>query len=53
MFENKKILILGFARSGSETAKILINRNNKVILNDYENNLVKVGIKDLIPFACL
>lgn len=34
MFENKKILILGFARSGSETAKILINRNNKVILND-------------------
>ena len=25
----------------------------KVILNDYENNLVKVGIKALIPFACL
>ena len=25
----------------------------KVILNDYENNLVKVGIKDLIPFACI
>ena len=25
----------------------------KVILNDYENNMVKVGIKDLIPFACL
>ena len=34
MFENKKILILGFARSGYETAKILINRNNTVILND-------------------
>ena len=25
----------------------------KVILNDYENKLVKVGIKDLLPFACL
>ena len=25
----------------------------KVILNDYGNNIVKVGIKDLIPFACL
>ena len=34
MFENKKILILGFARSGYEAAKILIKRNNKVILND-------------------
>lgn len=25
----------------------------KVILNDYDNNLIKVGIKDLLPFACL
>ena len=25
----------------------------KVILNDDDNNLVKVGIKDLIPFACM
>lgn len=25
----------------------------KVILNDYENNLIKVGIKDLLPFACI
>lgn len=25
----------------------------KVILNDYENNLIKVSIKDLIPFACV
>ncbi|MBQ8966945.1 cytidine deaminase [Ruminococcus sp.] len=25
----------------------------KVILNDNENNVVKVGIKDLLPFACL
>lgn len=25
----------------------------KVILNDYDHNLVKVGIKDLLPFACI
>ena len=25
----------------------------KVIINDYDKNLVKVGIKDLLPFACL
>ena len=34
MFTNKKILILGFARSGYEAAKLLINRGNEVILND-------------------
>lgn len=34
MFENKKILILGLARSGYEAAKVLVNRGNKVILND-------------------
>ena len=34
MFENKKILILGMARSGYEAAKVLIEKNNKVILND-------------------
>jgi len=34
MFENKKIVILGFARSGYEAAKFLIKRNNEVILND-------------------
>ena len=28
MFENKKILILGFARSGYEAAKFLSKRNN-------------------------
>ena len=26
--------------------------NIKVILNDDDNHLVKVGIKDLLPFAC-
>ena len=34
MFENKKILILGMARSGYEAAKVLIKRGNTVILND-------------------
>ena len=34
MFENKKILILGFARSGYEAAKVRIKRGNDVYLND-------------------
>ena len=34
MFEHKKIFILGFARSGYEAAKFLIQRENEVILND-------------------
>ena len=34
MFENQKILILGFARSGYEAAKVLIQRGNEVVLNE-------------------
>ena len=34
MFQNKKILILGMARSGYQAAKILIHRGNDVTLND-------------------
>ncbi|MBR2828141.1 MAG: UDP-N-acetylmuramoyl-L-alanine--D-glutamate ligase [Bacilli bacterium] len=34
MFQNNKILILGFARSGYSAAKVLIKRGNIVILND-------------------
>lgn len=34
MFENKKVFILGLARSGYQAAKILIDRGNEVILND-------------------
>lgn len=37
MFEEKKIFILGMARSGYEAAKLLINRNNKVFLNDFKD----------------
>ena len=34
MFENKKILVLGMARSGYEAAKYLVKHGNTVILND-------------------
>lgn len=34
MFENKKIFILGMARSGYEAAKLLSQHNNKIIIND-------------------
>ena len=34
MYENKKIFILGFARSGYEAAKVLIARGNQVLIND-------------------
>lgn len=53
MFENKKILILGFARSGYEAAKLLRSRNNDVTLTDMKvdhdkekiNELKKLGVK--------
>ena len=55
MFENKKILILGFARSGYAAAKFLIQRGNEVILNDGKSEdkvdadqvdeLKKLGVK--------
>lgn len=55
MFENKKVLILGFARSGYEASKFLAKRGNEIILNDgkelqdsdkerYEE-LVNLGVK--------
>ena len=49
MFENQKILILGFARSGYEAAKVLIQRGNKIILNDNkkEEDLDPLKIKEL------
>ena len=55
MFNNKKILILGMARSGVAAAKELIKRNNQVIINDIKeekehdessiNELKKLGCK--------
>ena len=47
MFENQKILILGFARSGYEAAKLLIKRGNKVILNDLKEEQDEEKVKEL------
>lgn len=47
MFENKKIFVLGMARSGYEVAKLLANRNNKVILNDIKKEQDIKHIQDL------
>ena len=49
MFKNKKILILGFARSGYEAAKVLIKRDNEVYLNDYrpESNMNSDQVEEL------
>lgn len=55
MFKNKKIFILGFARSGYEAAKFLIKRGNEVLINDGKsedkmdqdklNELKELGVK--------
>ena len=37
MFKDNKILILGFARSGYQAAKVLIERGNIVYLNDFKD----------------
>lgn len=34
MYENKKIYVLGMARSGYEVAKLLANKNNEIIITD-------------------
>ena len=49
MFENKKIFILGFARSGYEAAKYLIKKGNEVLINDgkEESNLAQEKVKEL------
>lgn len=47
MFENKKIFILGMARSGYHAAKILAKRNNEIVLSDINENQDKDHIKEL------
>ncbi len=47
MFENKKIFILGMARSGYYAAKVLAKRNNKIVLNDANANQDLNRIKEL------
>ena len=45
MFKNKKILILGMARSGYQAAKYLKKRGNEVILNDGGSEENRILIK--------
>ena len=54
MFENKKILILGLARSGVAASYILLERNNKVIINDIsdESKHDKKVLDDLRKKGC-
>ena len=54
MFENKKILILGMARSGVAAARLLIKMNNEVIVNDIkdEDHHDKKVIKELKDLGC-
>lgn len=47
MFENKKIVILGFARSGYAAAKYLKKLNNEVILNDLKEDHDKEKLEEL------
>jgi UDP-N-acetylmuramoylalanine--D-glutamate ligase len=47
MFENKKIFILGIARSGYEAAKVLAKRNNEIVLNDMNEKQDESHIKEL------
>lgn len=47
MFENKKIFILGMARSGYHAARILAKRNNRIVLTDINANQDKAHIKEL------
>ena len=37
MFENKKIFILGMARSGYEAAKVLAKHNNEITITDMKD----------------
>ena len=55
MYENKKILILGAAKSGIAVAKLLSNKNNDIILTDLnelnkdiENELNDLGVKIVV-----
>ncbi len=47
MYENKKIFILGMARSGYHAAKILAGMNNEIYLSDINANQDESHIKEL------
>ncbi len=55
MYKNQKFLVLGLARSGYEVAKVLIARNNEVIVTDLKgddedkiNELKSLGVQVFI-----
>ena len=56
MFKNKKIIILGMARSGYEVAKLLAKYNNEITINDMNkdedekrvNELEKLGVEVIL-----
>lgn len=47
MFKNKKIFILGMARSGYHAARILAKRGNEIVLNDMNSNQDKTHLEEL------
>ena len=47
MFENKNILILGLARSGTACAKFLANKGNKIVINDMKESYDEDVLKEL------
>ena len=47
MFENKKIFILGMARSGYEAAKLLAEHNNKIVINDNNDKQDEKHLEEL------
>lgn len=50
MFENKKIFILGMARSGYEAAKVLAKHNNQITITDMKDQDTE-HIKELIDLG--
>jgi len=47
MFEQQKILILGFARSGYEAAKVLGKRQNTIVITDSKTDHDEEKVKEL------
>lgn len=53
MFNNKKILILGLARSGYEVAKFLKTKNCEIIITDLKEDLEKIKELELLGIKCI
>ncbi|MDD4187425.1 MAG: UDP-N-acetylmuramoyl-L-alanine--D-glutamate ligase [Bacilli bacterium] len=53
MFDNKKILILGLARSGYEAAKFLKTKNAEIIITDLKEDTEKIKELELLGIKCI